>query len=69
MSRDYDDWKLDTPDNHEKIFCNCDQCGEPIYIGEDYIEISTVDENVHSEGDCFEEYVNSYFRPKHKEAK
>lgn len=63
----YDKWKLDTPDNHLKTFCNCDYCGQDIYIGEEYIEFNNGD-RVHIESNCFEEYINEELNPKVKVA-
>lgn len=51
----YDDWKLDTPDNHVKTVCECDYCGKDIYEGEEYIEVYCRNDCVHEE--CFEDYA------------
>jgi hypothetical protein len=65
----YDNWKLDTPDNHEKVFCYCDECNEPIYVGEDYIKLGYDGAKLHTEGECFEYYVERLVEPEVKEAK
>lgn len=52
----YDDWKLDTPDNHLKHCATCVHCNDSIYVGEDYI-LTTLDEVVHFE--CFDQYALS----------
>jgi hypothetical protein len=36
LIRGYDDWKLDTPDNHLKRVGLCECCGYEVYEGEDY---------------------------------
>lgn len=58
----YDNWKLDTPDNHLKLFCHCEVCGKEIYIGEEYLEIGN--DNIHE--DCFDEYAKDTLEPKRK---
>lgn len=37
MINNYDDWKLDTPQNKEKVFAYCEACGREIYYGENYM--------------------------------
>lgn len=37
MIRGYDDWKLDTPDNHVKVMGECPVCECDIYHGEDAV--------------------------------
>jgi hypothetical protein len=65
----YDDWKLDTPDNHEKVFCYCDECNDPIYVGDDYIKLGYDGACLCSETDCFEQYVLKIVEPEYKEAR
>lgn len=62
----YDDWKLSSG-QVEKVFTHCTECGEDIYIGEHYIKLDNGDV-LHTEGECFERYVNSYFSPKYRVA-
>jgi hypothetical protein len=53
--RDYDDWKLDTPDNHVEVHCVCDHCGQFIYKGELYKYIPMYSDRVHE--DCLSDYL------------
>lgn len=55
----YDRWKLDTPDNHLKIFCHCKHCGGEIYVGDEYLEVEG--NNIHE--DCFDEYARNALDP------
>lgn len=66
---DYDDWKLDSGNEGEKVFCYCDECNEPIYTGEDYIKLGFDGAKLHSEGECFEYYIERLVEPKVEEAK
>jgi hypothetical protein len=38
--RDYDSWKLDTPDNHVVELSECEHCGSMVYKGEDFFDFS-----------------------------
>jgi|GraSoiStandDraft_51_1057287.scaffolds.fasta_scaffold142036_4 hypothetical protein len=68
--RDYDDWKLSSG-NEGKVFCHCDECSEPIYVGEEYMELETRKSTIrlHTEGNCYENFVEDYFEVKFKEAR
>jgi len=57
--KDYDKWKLHTPDNDLVVFCHCDSCGGEIYEGEEYLEIDG--DNIHE--DCFDEYSKEALSP------
>lgn len=45
----YDDWKLDTPDNHLEVIGECAYCGRDIYKGEPNVSFS--EGNFHT--DCW----------------
>jgi hypothetical protein len=49
----YDNWKLDTPDNHLKPVAHCCHCWNELYEGEDAFRVE--DGLLHE--DCFEEYA------------
>jgi hypothetical protein len=52
MFRKYDDWKLDTPDNHVNEIGKCKQCELVVYKEQDHIRLS--EGLFHN--DCFWEY-------------
>jgi hypothetical protein len=58
----YDDWKLDTPDNHLKVYCHCDYCGNEIYEDDEYIEIND-GSKFHYNGDCYDDYARDLLDP------
>jgi hypothetical protein len=60
--RDYDNWKLHTPDNDLKVFCHCEHCGNEIYEDEEYIEVSNGDK-LHYDGDCYHDYARELLDP------
>lgn len=62
--RDYDDYKLDSG-QEDKVFSECDYCGGPIYVGEEYLKLQNGD-YLHT--DCFERYVEQLCNPKLKVA-
>lgn len=49
----YDSWKLSSGQEDEKVFDKCEQCGNEIYEGEEYLIAE--DHNVHHE--CFEDFA------------
>jgi hypothetical protein len=65
--RDYDEWKL-ASGQEEKVFCYCDECNEPIYVGDNYIRLGFDGACLCSETNCFEYYVEKLIEPKYKEA-
>ena len=52
MSYYVPDYKLDPPE--DKVFCECDACGQEIYEGGTYYDIDG--DNIHD--DCFELYFH-----------
>lgn len=52
MLRRYDEWKLDTPDNHLKPITYCVHCEQEIYSGEYVYKV----EDGHVHEDCFSDY-------------
>jgi len=52
--RNYDNWKLASPYDDEKIACQCEYCEEDIYVGQ---EIYKADGNVFCDKDCCIEYL------------
>lgn len=59
----YDNWKLSSGYDNEKVFSNCDHCDGEIYAGEDYYQIE--DSLLHE--DCLESYVKDHIA-EHKTA-
>jgi hypothetical protein len=55
--RDYDDWKLSSGQDNEKVWCACDHCFGEIYVGEEYYHIEMFGDNVHE--DCVVGYLLS----------
>lgn len=55
----YDDWKLHTPDNDLKVWCNCSHCKLEIIEGEEYFEVDG--EDIHDV--CLEEYALGLINP------
>jgi hypothetical protein len=53
LIKNYDDWKLDTPDNHLKVKGICCHCDQELYGGEEAFRVE--DGLLHE--DCFEEYA------------
>lgn len=48
------DYKLDPPEDEEKVYCRCDECEEDIYFGE---EIYVIDGfTIHY--DCLRDFMN-----------
>ena len=62
--REYDNWKLKSPWDDEKVFCNCEHCEEEIYEGEEYFEVDGA--KIHE--DCFNEYAYEILSPNRKVA-
>ncbi|MEC0276917.1 hypothetical protein [Peribacillus frigoritolerans] len=61
----YDDWKLDTPDNHVKQIYTCEQCVGAINLGDSFI--STKDHYVVHD-DCFDDFAWKHLGAKYKVA-
>jgi hypothetical protein len=53
LIRNYDDWKLDTPDNYLNPVLNCCHCGNELYEGEEILVVA--DGGLHE--DCLDDYV------------
>lgn len=65
----YDNWKLSNGlEGKEKPFCRCDECNELIYVGEEYIKLAIDGAKLHTEGSCFEYYVEKLLEPNVKVA-
>ena len=56
----YDNWKLSSPNDDEKIFCECAECGGEIYVGEEVFEIDF--EYIHE--DCLDDYARRVLEPR-----
>jgi hypothetical protein len=57
--KDYDDWKLHTPNDKEVVVGRCACCYGEIYKGQEYLEVDG--ESVHEE--CFDEYAKDVLEP------
>lgn len=59
----YDNWKLASGRDNEKIICDCDHCDGEIYHGQEYYLIRNSD-RVHEE--CFSDYAREVFIVGHR---
>jgi hypothetical protein len=56
--RDYDDWKLDTPDNRLYKYIECEYCESLINQGDEYYK---TDLGGFCDGTCFSEHCKETF--------
>jgi hypothetical protein len=63
--KNYDDWKLDTPDNHLKPSGKeCEECGYEIHIGEEYKQTNRGSFHY----DCFDDFIEGLLEVRRKVA-
>jgi hypothetical protein len=60
--KQYDDWKL-ADGKEENIFGECEYCGEVIYVGEDYLHLRYNGAYIHTDGECYDYYIENFFSP------
>lgn len=60
----YDEWKLSTPWDKEKVAFQCEHCHEPVLVGEEFIKTNYGD--VHDS--CYEEFAWNMMNANKQEA-